>query len=236
MVSSEAFRARARVRRRRSWRRWTLTFLALTVAAGLVWLVGLSSALAVRHVEVEGVKGAAAGEITRLAKVPLGEPLIRVDQAAIRDRVRTRPELAEVSVGRSWPDTITIAVVPRVPRVVLREGSTLRLADATGVVYATVDNSPKGLPVVSLAGGPSSDGTGVTTVLGILEAVPPDLSRAVGALEMSRSGLVRFSLGKVRIVWGDGEQAERKVELIRVLLRTKPAAIDVSAPGTPVTS
>jgi cell division protein FtsQ len=37
------------------------------------------------------------------------------------------------------------------------------------------------------------------------------------------------------VVWGGGEDSERKVAILTVLLRTPAKVIDVSAPDTPVT-
>lgn len=206
------------------------------LVTALVWLVAFSPVLSVRHVEVEGVSGPAAGELRRLAGVPAGLPLARVDTDEARRRVLSRPELAEVSVRRSWPSTIRILVEPRVPRLVLRDGSVLRIADASGSIYRTIEKAPPGLPVVTVSGTQATSPRAVRAALSLVDALPADLARRVGTITVSSGDLVRFRVGSVEVVWGGAEQSERKAELVALLLRTNPKRIDVSAPDTPATS
>ncbi len=93
-VSSSAnrFRDRALARRRRPWRRVLVTVLVLALVAGAVWAVGWSRALAVRQVEVSGVSGAERAAVADLVEVPAGTPLVRVDTAAVEERVRSQME------------------------------------------------------------------------------------------------------------------------------------------------
>lgn len=228
---------RARERRRRRWQRIGLASVVAAVFALLVWAIGFSSLLSVRHVEVEGAAGARAAEVRRVADVPVGLPLIRVDVDAVRDRLLERPELAaEVTVRRAWPSTIAIRVRPRAPALVLRDGSTLRIADTGGVIYTTVAKAPPGLPVVTASGPNGATKEAVRAALSLITALPPDLEAKVGSITVSGADLVRFRIGRVEVVWGGDAEPERKVQLIRELLRTAPKRIDVSAPDTPATS
>lgn len=228
---------RARVRRRRRWRRFGMFVLVLATLGGLVWLVGFSSVLAVRQVEVEGVRGDEANAVLALADVPLGVPLARVDTDAITERVRGRITVAEAQVSRSWPSTIRVTVAPRVARVVVRSSDgTLQVADASGVLFRTVDQAPAGLPVVTVTkeGGPDRDS--VLAALSVVTTLPADLAKEVRTIEVTSAHRVTFVLGEVTVVWGGKEQPERKVALLRALLRTTPASIDVSVPDSPTTT
>lgn len=234
--SAPAFGEKARSRRRRSWRRLSLVVAVLGLIAALVWAICFSSILSVRQVEVEGLRGAGAAEVARVADVPRGVPLARVDTAAVRRRVLTIRSLAEASVSRRWPGTVVVRVERRVPRLVLRDGAKLKVADAQGVVYGTVETAPPKVPVVDVAGSDGATENGVRAALSVVTALPRHLSSEVTSIKVSSANLVTFTIGDVDVVWGGAGRAERKAALLRVLLTTSPDRVDVSAPDTPVTS
>ena len=235
-AEANRFRERALSNRRRSWRR-VLTWLA---AVGLVvlvaWAVGWSALLGVDDVEVSGVTGADQAAVAELVRVPTGTPLARVDTDAVADRVRTRITVAEVSVRRSWPGTLSVDVVPRTAALVVKNPQgRLEVVDPEGISFAVVRTAPKGVPVATATGPKGMTPEALQSSLALLDALPADVSRRVTALTVSSADLVTFSLGSRTVVWGSGEESVRKVEIMRALLRTKAKVIDVSAPDTPVT-
>ncbi len=224
-------------RRRRRLIRWGWLALVVVVAATVVWAVWLSSLMTVRQVEVEGISGAEAAAVRDLAAVPMGGPLARVDTGAVAHRVRGKITVAQAEVSRSWPSTIRIVVTPRTARIVARgaDGS-LQLVDATGVAFATVSQAPAGLPVVTVTSPEGADRAALKAALSVIAQLPPDLATQVGSLEVSSPSHVTFQIGQVTVIWGGGDRAERKAEVLRVLLGTHPATIDVSTPDTPTTT
>ncbi len=234
--SANRFRERALSHRRRPWRRALFVALAVAVVAGLVWMVGWSTWLGVDRVEVTGVTGAEAQAVARLVEVPVGTPLARVDTEVVGARVRERVTVAEVSVRRSWPGTLTVEVVPRSAALVVRNPQgRLEVVDAEGVSFGTVRSAPKGVPVVTATGDEGTTKEALRSSLALLEALPSDLSRSVSGIRVSSANLVTFTLGSRTVVWGGGEDSARKVAILTALLRTKAKVIDVSAPDTPVT-
>ena len=230
------FRERALSRRRRSWQRWLLWLAAAGALALVVWVVGWSTWLGVDDVEVSGVTGAEAAAVSELVAVPAGTPLARVDTDAVAERVRERITVAEVSVRRSWPGTLSVDVVPRTAALVVKNPQgRLEVVDAEGVAFAVVRTAPKGVPVVTATGSKGTTPGALRSSLALLQALPPDLSGDVTSLTVSSADLVTFTLGSRTVVWGSGEDSTRKVTILRALLRTKAKVIDVSAPDTPVT-
>ena len=237
-VAKEAnrFRERALSHRRRAWQRWLLWLTAAGVVALLGWVFGWSALLGVDDIEVSGVSGAEAAAVAELAAVPTGTPLARVDTDAVADRVRERITVAEVSVRRSWPGTLSVDVVPRTAALVVKNPQgRLEVVDAEGIAFAVVRTAPKGVPVVTATGSRGTTPGALQSSLALLQALPADLSGDVTALTVSSADLVTFTLGSRTVVWGGGEQPARKVAILRALLRTKAKVIDVSAPDTPVT-
>jgi len=237
-VSSSAnrFRERALSNRRRPWRRALLVVLVAATAALLVWVIGWSTWLAVDRVEVTGVGGPEATAVARLVQVPLGTPLARVDTDAVADRVRGRVTVAEVSVRRAWPSTLTVEVVPRRAALVVRNPQgQLEVVDAEGVTFGTVRAVPKGVPVVTATGAEGTSKEALLSSLALLDALPTELAGKVSGIKVSSANLITFTMGKRSVVWGSGEDSDRKVAILRALLKTKANIIDVSAPDTPVT-
>ena len=210
--------------------------LAAAVAGLLVWVVGWSTWLGVDDVEVTGVTGPEAQAVARLVGVPVGTPLARVDTEAVGARVRERVTVAEVSVRRSWPGTLTVEVVPRSAALVVRNPQgRLEVVDAEGVTFGTVRAAPKGVPVVTATGAEGTTQEALLSSLALLEALPSELADKVSGIKVSSANLVTFTLGSRTVVWGGGEDSARKVAILTALLRTKAKVIDVSAPDTPVT-
>lgn len=235
-ATSDRFAQRARHQRRRTLWRAAAVAVMVTMLGLAGWLVWFSPLLTVHSVRVDGVSGDQAAHIEQVAAVPQGLPLARVDTDAITSRVRTVVSIAEARTVRSWPRSVVITVRPRVPALVLRDSQgQLKVADSGGVVFAEPAEAPAGIPVVTTAGESGAEQQAVAAALSLVQALPSDLQAQVTTITVSGANLVTFSLGAVPVTWGGADQPTRKVQVLRALLKTNPAAIDVSAPDTPVT-
>ncbi|QIM20648.1 FtsQ-type POTRA domain-containing protein [Phycicoccus sp. HDW14] len=234
--SATRFRERAIARRRRPWRRALSALLAVALVAGAGWVVGWTGLLGVHDVEVAGVTGAEAQAVEQLVRVSEGTPLVRVDTAAVERSVRARVTVAEVSVRRSWPRTLVVDVVPRVPAIVVKGPSkSLDVVDATGVSFGRVTKAPKGVPVVTATGSRAMTPEALQAALALLRDLPEDLAKDVSAVTVSSANLVTFTMRRHTVVWGGEDEADLKIRVLRALLTTTAKVIDVSAPDTPVT-
>jgi len=234
--SRDRFQRRAVVARRQPLRRWAYAVLALVVAVVLVWVVAFSPVLAVRSVEVVGVPASEVGPIKTLARVPTGEPLARVDTAAVADRVAERATLADVSIERSWPSTLVIHASPRQPFLVVKNPQgQLKVVDASGIAYAQVSTAPRGVPVVTAASEEALSRDALATAVSVVRALPATLQHRVSAVTVSSANLVTLKVGRTTVVWGGVAEPERKLAIVTALLRQPHKVIDVSAPSTPVT-
>jgi cell division protein FtsQ len=199
-------------------------------------MVELSPVLAARSVRVEGVPHGTVADIIRRAAVPLGTPMARVDTEVIARRVIASATLAEVTVGRSWPNTIVISASPRVPVLAVKNPQgQVQVVDAQGVAYATVGAAPRGVPLINTVENPPSRDSlraGIT----VLRALSTGQRRRVTNVTVSGANMVTLKLGSVTIVWGGASEPELKVKVLTALLTHKEfETIDVSAPSTPVT-
>ena len=213
---------RIRRRRRRSFGRVGLSSAVVVglVAAG-VWLVGFSTVLAVSQVRVAGASVLSDDEVRQVAAVELGTPLSRVDTGQIEERVAALPPVREVSVHRSWPDTITITIAERNPIFAVKQnqGDGHLLVDADGVAYTEVGRVPDGLLV------------DIATVVGDLS---PEIRELVTGVSAETRDSIQLDLTKGRtVVWGSAERGPLKASVLEVLLEQKGTVYNVSAPEQP---
>jgi cell division protein FtsQ len=200
-----------------------------------VWLVEFSSVLVTRSVRVEGVAPDLVSTILSRAAVPLGRPLAKVDTRAISRRVVALAVLSEVTVSRSYPNTILISATPRVPVLAVKDPQgQVQVVDSQGVAYEIVSAAPKGVPLIDTVENPSSRES-LRTAIAVIRALSPDQRGQVSNVTVQGPNMVTLKLGKVTVVWGGASEPELKVKVMTVLLRQKDVGtIDVSAPRTPV--
>jgi cell division protein FtsQ len=237
LLSSRArFQVRAREVRRRPWRLAGYAAVVLLALGALVWAVGFSPLLAVRKVEVVGVPESQVATITRMAQIPMGEPLARVDGAAVSARVAELATLADVSIERAWPSTLVIHAQPRVPFLVVQDPQRqLQVVDENGVAYAQVTTPPKGVPVVHADSEAGLSRDALAAAVSVVRVLPPAMQRRVSRVTVSSANLVTLRIGRTDVIWGGMAAPERKLAVMTALLAGNPAVVDVSAPDTPVT-
>jgi cell division protein FtsQ len=237
LASSRArFQRRAQVARQRPLRLLGYAAATLGVLVVLGWVVAFSPVLAVRSVEVVGVPDSQVAAIKGMAKVPMGEPMARVDGDAVAARVSELATLADVSIERSWPSTLVIHASPRQPFLVVKNPQgQLQVVDATGVAYAQVSTAPRGVPTVNAASSAALSRDALATAVSVVKVLPAAVQKRVTNVTVSSANLVTLRIGRTSIVWGGVDEPERKLAIMTALLRSNPTLIDVSAPSTPVT-
>jgi cell division protein FtsQ len=227
----------ARRQWRRRWLRWRyLLAVALVVllAGGGVWLVWFSTVLTVKHVDIEGLHDVSRDQILATAHVPRGEHLATVDVAAIATRVRSLAAVRSVDVTREWPDGIRIQVQERVAVAVIDIGGRLRGLDSDGVVFASYDKAPPGLPRISSTSSTAPDA--LKEAATVVAALPPELAAMVDHLDVQTVDQITLVLKDQRVVvWGSADDSATKAEVLLKQLRQPARVYNVSVPGQPVT-
>jgi cell division protein FtsQ len=209
--------------------------VALGGVGALVWVVGWSELLALDEVHVSGVDGAVEEDVLAAADAPLGVPLVRVDTAAIADAVRTVPDVADVSVSRSWPRALTISIEPRTPAAAIEDGASWLRVDQAGVLFGSSAEQPADLPVLDAPTGESAaDKAARAAGTAVLTGLPGELSDLVVAVAAESEAAVELSLeGGATVRWGTADQMDRKSEVLLMLLAEDASHYDVSAPSNP---
>ena len=219
------------------YRRLILTTAGVVVVGVvLAWLVFFSSVFGVRTIKVSGLHVLSPAQVITAAGISHGSPLIRLDTGSVERRVEALPDVASASVNTSFPSTVTITVVERVPVGVLKSSNGFVLVDRTGDQYRTVAARPVGLPLFVVPPGTSAKNTGgaVATVAVALGAQLRGEISSIQALD-SQSITLLMSNGTV-VAWGSATQNGLKAQVLGVLLRRHGQhQIDVTNPSAPFT-
>jgi cell division protein FtsQ len=224
---------------------WRAAFFALAAAAimiGAAWALLGSRFLIVRSVQVTGTgPEVSRAQVVAAAGVPLGLPLIRVDDAAVARRVERLRLVQSASVSTGWPDAVVISVRPRVPVFAVASAAGYQVIDRSGVSLRDVARPPAGLPFLTV-GAPGQQpavlrgSPAVRAAATVLRELPRWVGRRVRAVTAVSAVDVSLRLaGGTVVVWGDTWQARLKARELTVLMRRHAALYDVSGPGTAVT-
>ncbi len=228
------FSERARRDRRRRWVRRVIALLVIALIVGSVWAVGWSSMFGVREVSVQGQHRTSSTAVRAAAKVPINQPMARLDVQAIESRVETLPTVQSAQVARVWPHTVRISLTERVPVAVVRHGSDRRFISADGVDFAPASDKTH-LPFVDVDVATASRDW-VTTGLAVAEQLPAAVKSKLKAIEIYDPTDVRLSLRNGAVVyWGSAGQTVQKAQVYAALRALHPQALtfDVSAPDAP---
>ncbi|MGH3304925.1 MAG: cell division protein FtsQ/DivIB [Streptosporangiaceae bacterium] len=224
---------------RRGHERGRLLFaagLALVILAVAGWALLGPTLLVVRHVRVTGASPQVpAAAVREAAGIALGTPLARLDTAAATRRVERLQTVLSARVSRAFPDTVVIAVVPRVPALAVPAGSGYALVDSSGVTVSFAAAVPAGIPVLTspplmLRGSPAVRAAALVT-----QGLPAQLRGLVRAVSATGVSVTLQLAGGVTVVWGGPGQGPQKAAELSALLGTHARYYDVSDPATAVT-
>ena len=237
-LDTKEFRRRRRRMLRKGRRNKILAALAvlLVVAmlAGSVWLVFFSSYVTVQGAQVTGNSSIATARIERVADVPTGTPLARVDLDAIRQRVEAIPAVRRAEISRSWPHRVHVAVTERTPVAVVNRGNGLQALDEEGVTFGNYAKRPPRLPLVRTQ--PDTPAEAMAEGGKVIASLPSTIAARVDTVEVDSVDQISLLLRNGRkVVWGSAEDSAQKAEVLAVLLRRPSQTIDVTVPGRPTT-
>jgi cell division protein FtsQ len=212
--------------------------LAVVAAAALSWLLFAGPLLAVRDVQVDGLRTLPAELVREAAGVDRGTPLLRLDVDAAEARVARLPQVASVEVTRGWPDSVVITVVERVPVAIVGPLGERSLIDANGVVFDLVTGEPPAGVVPLDVADPAPGDPTTMAALAAVSALPVELRERVTVAGAATPDTITLELTDGTVVlWGDESESDAKAETLEALLQQlasgalEPAGtIDVSTP------
>jgi len=221
---------RRRNDRRRRWLLAGIAALVVALLATAAWLVLGSDVLGVRTVAVSGNTITNTDDVRRLAELPTGTPLARVDLEGVATRVAGLPAVKTVKVAREWPNTVTVQITERSPLFAIETPGGYWIADDQGVVFKSSADAD-GLMVASVSNG---DPRLIRDLATVLSALPAGLRSRVDKVGADTvDSIVLYLPGGNRIVWGSADQSPLKAQVVVPLLKQQGTVYDVSAPSNP---
>ena len=214
--------------------RWVVAAVAIVVVVLGTFALTQSPILDVDHVTVSGGARTNRAAAVDAAGIPRGSAMIAVDAPAAERRLEKLPWVEEASVSRSWPGTVRVDLVERVPVAVVGTGSSAVQVDSSGRVLGRAAN--RSLPLVG--GEPAAAGETLSDtqrwVVATIADLPAQLRSEVAAANATPSGVRLTLTDDIEVRWGDSSQATAKADALGVLLeqadRSTIDTIDVSVP------
>ncbi len=236
-AADHRFRSRRRSLRLRRLVKIGVPLLVVALVATAAWVVLASPFLAVTTVRVVGTQRLTPAQVEQAAGIANGRPLARVDVTDAQRRVEQLRVVRSAVVTRSWPHTVVITVVERVPVATARTatGSWL-LLDVDGVAVTQAASRPQALVLLKVDPGTASPDT-LAAAASVAAALPPSLRSKVDDITAATVDSVRLDLtGGAVVRWGDAQDNATKAKVLAVLLTHHAHVYDVTAPGFATTS
>ncbi|MFJ4470546.1 cell division protein FtsQ/DivIB [Streptomyces sp. NPDC089424] len=227
-----------------------LGLVLILLGAGVGWLLYGAQWTRVERVTVSGTGVLTPTQVREAADVPVGAPLISVDTDRIETRLRRKlPRIDAVRVVRSWPHGISLKVTERTPVLLVEKGREFIEVDDEGVRFATVSETPKGVPLLELtvsrsgSAAPSHRRFGerrlVREAVRVTAAIPPAVAQDTRVVKVRSFDDISLELTGGRTVeWGSGEKGRAKARSLTALMKAASGArhFDVSVPTAPASS
>lgn len=206
--------------------------LAAVVVAIAVWVVAFSPALGARTVTVTGVQTLTAAQVRAAAGIGHNTPLIRLNTAAIRNRVDALADVAGAQVSVHYPSTVVINVTERVPvGYVAATGGGYLLVDKSGVQYHRAAAQPVGLPHFVVPAGSAAVASG-RAVAEVAAALSTSIRTQLAEIRATGPASITLVLRDGRTVgWGSAADSAQKAQLLPALLTQPGTHFDVSDPA-----
>ena len=219
--------------------------VGIVVGLGLVGFraIEATGSFGVDRVEVVGAGGGnVSGVVRKTVFATTGSTsMLSINPAAIAAAVASLPRVQTAFVDRSFPNTLTIKIVPERAVATAPTSQGRVVLAASGRVLGPATAGAMGLPVIAAAPSdiPGAGGTvtapGVMAELGLAAARSRTLRfRAIG---YGQDGLVGQTAQGVEVRLGDAEQLATKLKVARSVLRrggTTVQYVDVTVPAAPV--
>ena len=237
----------------KKYKRLVSYLVALSLIAGLAYLLGWSSLLTVKKVEISGTNSISEiqGQLQKknLSLNP-GMRLARVDLRGIKSTLSEMDWLDSYSVDRNWlSGQIQLKVVEKVgvAKALSETGATLYF-DADGVLFKPISrvqiSTSSQLALVSTESRSRADLAGVAT---LMQGLPKNLEfllTELKSISVGKSGyltmITKVEGRDVQINWGKADSLEQKFQVLSALLElpeNKAATkFDLSIPDSPIAS
>lgn len=230
--------ARDRERRRR---RRVVVASVITVLLTAAWFALHSPLLDVDSITVDGNSNTTTDQVMEASGLAVGEPLIDVRAARVREHLLALPWVADASVAVSWRGSVDVSLTERTALAVVRgpDGADV-LVDGEGRALGPASGQTELIRIEGVAAG--EPGTTLDSpapdALEVIAALTPGVRSRVGGVVANGDGTVELSLRpQGTVVLGTVADIEAKLRSLTTVLGqvdlTDLATIDLRVPDLP---
>jgi cell division septal protein FtsQ len=234
-------------------RKITISAGAVLLISALAYILGWSSLLTVKSIEISGTQSSATITNELKAKdlnLAVGMKLARIDLRGIKSTLADMDWLAKYSVSRNWVTgkiTLSIEEKTGIAKAIATDGTTLYF-DLNGQLFKPVSTvqvaSETRLPLVDSQ---NKSAENLVQVAKLLKEIPPQLTELVSKLNgisVGNSGYINMRTQiagrNVEIIWGRADAVGQKSKVLLALIdlpENKVASkFDLSIPDAPIVS
>jgi len=202
-----------------------LTILIFVAAA---YVLGWSSLLTVRSIEISGTKAFITTE------VKVGERLARIEPRKIAAELERIQWIKSVDVSRNWiSGKVSVAIIERTPIAIFNN----QAIDEDGISFPILNQSVKGLPNIQ-----APDMSAAIAAAFFYNSLPEDFASSISILKSQAGDSYSIEIGvgqkSIELFWGQNEENSLKVRVYQALI-ARPEnlmlkRIDLSAPHAPI--
>jgi cell division septal protein FtsQ len=214
--------------------------MVVVIVSALAYLLGWSSILSVKSVEISGAPTPAIQvEIETKSQIKIGQQLARVNPQSVARKIEKSPWIKEAAISRDWlSGLVRIEVSPRQPLAFFNSdqipGQTI---DEEGQLFTLPGYTNPDLALIS-AKSPES----ALKANELFTQLPENFRAQITSMTATSSNT--FTLNSIiggrelRIRWGDSQDIALKISVINKLLKLpenkRINLIDVVAPYAPI--
>lgn len=221
----------------------------LMSTAGLYGFIH-SGFFALTHIEVVGAEQLKPNEVKKLAALPIGSNLWRIDEIQVIKNVKAHPKIGLVQVARQLPGTLVISIRERKASCLIPTDRGFVEVDSTGVALRILDQiSDSRLPIITGITVKQHPLPGERVVAANLEIglrmvgyLPQTLIQSIAELDVSNEeSIILFTTDGIRIIMGASQLLPEKYQALKDVLSFKDQAgsgraidyIDLTFPERP---
>lgn len=228
---------------RRPWRIPAIAFLLVIVFVATGVTLTRTSLFSARTITVRGVAHLTRSDILRIADIGSGTNVFTFDTAAAEHRLERDPWIADATITKDLPSTVSVDIHERVAVAVVASGGALRLVADDGVLLGTaLPDLASGLPHIASAeqGGPELTTDAVRAAARAAAAMAPPLRRQVDVVSVLADGQLRVDLRSgAQVAYGPAVDLVEKAQALGALLAYAASqgmtlsSADVRVPSAP---
>ncbi|MDO5097926.1 MAG: FtsQ-type POTRA domain-containing protein [Corynebacterium sp.] len=211
-------------------KKFLITVLGLVIIGGVALTLWLYPVITVKKVDVAGQVQTTSEELDAITQPLVGQNVLRVDTNDVAEQLVGLPWIASATAVKKLPSTIEVKLQEHEAILYAPRDDGDHLINSNGVAFV-IENHPEG--AIAVTGASEDDANFLRSVIGVLEAIGPDMKAHIAEIRIKDSIAVELVLHDGRVIfWGAPENNGDKAVAFAAALSRPEGQLDIS--GAPV--